>query len=178
MRRSVKANESRSRRDRKSTRLNSSHPSISYAVFCLKKKIKPHHSLSDGIGLLQLLDLAHGHSQDPGPADDRPMPEPRRAESPEGLLVNRLADKIIGAPAAALRETVRLAGRFVGDPIGTTSEAVKFAMSLRRVLTPPDTPHSPALTGSGSGYRLDTFDVAFDDLKAAGRAAGGSVNDA
>src|SRR5438876_3959815 len=31
-----------SRRDRKSTRLNSSHPSISYAVFCLKKKKKNH----------------------------------------------------------------------------------------------------------------------------------------
>src|SRR4051794_41489130 len=31
--------------DRKSTRLNSSHPSISYAVFCLKKKTKhwEHH---------------------------------------------------------------------------------------------------------------------------------------
>src|SRR5207245_9781016 len=29
----------RRRRDRKSTRLNSSHGSISYAVFCLKKKI-------------------------------------------------------------------------------------------------------------------------------------------
>src|SRR5438876_4325624 len=28
----------REMRDRKSTRLNSSHPSISYAVFCLKKK--------------------------------------------------------------------------------------------------------------------------------------------
>src|SRR5690348_18068506 len=28
------------RTDRKSTRLNSSHPSISYAVFCLKKKKK------------------------------------------------------------------------------------------------------------------------------------------
>src|SRR5690348_18005903 len=28
------------RGDRKSTRLNSSHPSISYAVFCLKKKKK------------------------------------------------------------------------------------------------------------------------------------------
>src|SRR5690554_7224263 len=28
------------RRDRKSTRLNSSHVRISYAVFCLKKKIK------------------------------------------------------------------------------------------------------------------------------------------
>src|SRR5699024_12714728 len=29
-------------RDRKSTRLNSSHVSISYAVFCLKKKKKGH----------------------------------------------------------------------------------------------------------------------------------------
>src|SRR5690348_17976293 len=28
----------RAEEDRKSTRLNSSHPSISYAVFCLKKK--------------------------------------------------------------------------------------------------------------------------------------------
>src|SRR5690348_18093709 len=30
--------------DRKSTRLNSSHPSISYAVFCLKKKKKQQHN--------------------------------------------------------------------------------------------------------------------------------------
>src|SRR5437773_6510292 len=30
------------RRDRKSTRLNSSHITISYAVFCLKKKISQH----------------------------------------------------------------------------------------------------------------------------------------
>src|SRR5260221_9952536 len=29
--------------DRKSTRLNSSHTVISYAVFCLKKKIQGHH---------------------------------------------------------------------------------------------------------------------------------------
>src|SRR2546427_3301827 len=32
-----------SRRDRKSTRLNSSHSQISYAVFCLKKKKKQKH---------------------------------------------------------------------------------------------------------------------------------------
>src|SRR5699024_11534092 len=31
-------NQSENREDRKSTRLNSSHVSISYAVFCLKKK--------------------------------------------------------------------------------------------------------------------------------------------
>src|SRR5258708_16183483 len=33
----------RMRRDRKSTRLNSSHQIISYAVFCLKKKKKNHN---------------------------------------------------------------------------------------------------------------------------------------
>src|SRR5207245_6942479 len=32
------------RLDRKSTRLNSSHGSISYAVFCLKKKNRPIHA--------------------------------------------------------------------------------------------------------------------------------------
>src|SRR2546429_5813419 len=35
----------RDRRDRKSTRLNSSHGYISYAVFCLKKKITAHDHL-------------------------------------------------------------------------------------------------------------------------------------
>src|SRR5690348_17496940 len=34
--------------DRKSTRLNSSHPSISYAVFCLKKKNRELISLRAG----------------------------------------------------------------------------------------------------------------------------------
>src|SRR5215510_11083490 len=33
-------------RDRKSTRLNSSHVAISYAVFCLKKKNKPKENIN------------------------------------------------------------------------------------------------------------------------------------
>src|SRR5690348_18109564 len=36
----VRSADRRANQDRKSTRLNSSHPSISYAVFCLKKKKK------------------------------------------------------------------------------------------------------------------------------------------
>src|SRR2546430_12170951 len=51
--------------DRKSTRLNSSHSQISYAVFCLKKKKKaPHRHHSEG---------------DDDPARDRPR---RTAEPP------------------------------------------------------------------------------------------------
>src|SRR5438034_7321700 len=37
------------RQDRKSTRLNSSHTVISYAVFCLKKKKKNINKIDDGI---------------------------------------------------------------------------------------------------------------------------------
>src|SRR5947209_14520134 len=36
-------NRAKTSKDRKSTRLNSSHANISYAVFCLKKKKKKHH---------------------------------------------------------------------------------------------------------------------------------------
>src|SRR5689334_23797105 len=39
------ANDAQTELDRKSTRLNSSHSSISYAVFCLKKKKKKQHKL-------------------------------------------------------------------------------------------------------------------------------------
>src|SRR2546422_6381394 len=39
-----RAGPARDRRDRKSTRLNSSHGYISYAVFCLKKKKSTHSS--------------------------------------------------------------------------------------------------------------------------------------
>src|SRR2546430_7948336 len=41
-------------RDRKSTRLNSSHSQISYAVFCLKKKKKNHNSLVIVVAVLYI----------------------------------------------------------------------------------------------------------------------------
>jgi WS/DGAT/MGAT family acyltransferase len=138
---------------------------------------KPHHSLSDGVGLLQLLDLAHSHCREPGPAGAASVPT-RRRESPVGLLVNRLASGAAAAPAAVARAALDTAGKFVRDPIGRSNSAAEFALSLRRVLTPPEAPHSPALIDGGAGYRLLTLDVPLDDLKAAARAAGGSVNDA
>src|SRR2546430_11399539 len=50
--------------DRKSTRLNSSHSQISYAVFCLKKKIRIQEELATGIHRL----LIHGKmSRELGP---------------------------------------------------------------------------------------------------------------
>src|SRR2546430_7602974 len=51
-------------RDRKSTRLNSSHSQISYAVFCLKKKKQNHAPTS------------HEHRQQPLPHSPHPPRDP------------------------------------------------------------------------------------------------------
>src|SRR5437660_2587050 len=47
------------RRDRKSTRLNSSHVAISYAVFCLKKKKKKRRAATTAANLDKNLDPEH-----------------------------------------------------------------------------------------------------------------------
>src|SRR5699024_197009 len=61
--------------DRKSTRLNSSHVSISYAVFCLKKKMRTRRSAAPGLGGASLgRALGHGegrHAAGPGGREDR-----------------------------------------------------------------------------------------------------------
>src|SRR2546430_3453593 len=54
-------------RDRKSTRLNSSHSQISYAVFCLKKK-KTNQDRTDSHS-----NSGHGGSQEPRPLRFDPL---------------------------------------------------------------------------------------------------------
>src|SRR5258708_12960952 len=55
------ARATRSSTDRKSTRLNSSHQIISYAVFCLKKKKRNHH--------LNIFSSSRSHSKSPDHTD-------------------------------------------------------------------------------------------------------------
>src|SRR2546430_11839784 len=50
-------------RDRKSTRLNSSHSQISYAVFCLKKKKKHHPHISPVTVHCNLTPLTNPHDR-------------------------------------------------------------------------------------------------------------------
>src|SRR2546430_7133932 len=64
-------------RDRKSTRLNSSHSQISYAVFCLKKKATITHYAMDHMARAN---VAHYHRLSAYvrhfPEDDLPVPDP------------------------------------------------------------------------------------------------------
>src|SRR5438876_4685634 len=72
--------------DRKSTRLNSSHPSISYAVFCLKKKSRrisrsaESQGASDATHSRRIRDQArlYPRGRDGDPLDPAPRPPRRR----------------------------------------------------------------------------------------------------
>jgi len=146
--------------------------------------LKVHHSLSDGLGLIQLLDIAHSRTPEPsadttGEAGERSA-APARV-SPAGVLADRLRAGVESAPADLVRASgsaLSMFGQAVRHPVGSGRRAVEFGSSLRRMLTPPGAARSPLLRDGGFGYRLVAHDVPLADLKRAGKAAGGSVNDA
>src|SRR2546430_6088275 len=74
--------------DRKSTRLNSSHSQISYAVFCLKKKIDLETSVLHQLRHLQLVSRSSGRL---------------RLDAPDLLLDIRAAPVWPSGPSAAWR---------------------------------------------------------------------------
>jgi diacylglycerol O-acyltransferase len=141
--------------------------------------LKAHHSLTDGLGMLQLLDVTHAHG--PAPSADhsaaRNVPRPVAAGS-ANPLINRVASRIATKSANIAREATGLIGRLAKDPVGYTGDALRFGRSLSRVLRPPTVQRSPLLREGGPGYRFTTLEVPLSDLKAAGKAAGGTVNDA
>ena len=139
---------------------------------------KIHHSMSDGLGLVQLLDLTHEPTPEPEAPDVGPGPLARPVETPVSLLTRRLPGLVDDTVRTGLRSSVRAIGRLATDPVGSISESVRFGASLRRVLAPPDAPRSPVLRDGGVGYRMLVHDVPLERLKAAGKAAGGTVNDA
>src|SRR5256886_2873349 len=73
-------------RDRKSTRLNSSHSQISYAVFCLKKKKEHDHEsvIGDGVDRAAVLEIDPARRQHDS-EHDKQEPQDKHREQAEVL---------------------------------------------------------------------------------------------
>ena len=146
------------------------------------------HALGDGVGVLQIaLSLLSAEAQvADDPADPAQAPAAAAVLTGGGksrfaLMRDRLVELPIDLTADALRAGVWAVGaslRAVADPRHTAGSVVGFGRSLRRLVTPPDAAPSPALRHRGTKRRLLVHEVSLDRLKRAGRAAGGSVNDA
>lgn len=142
--------------------------------------MKVHHSVIDGVGgielALRLFDPEPGSPQDePGPA-----PEPERVD-PLALLAD--AAGLVVRDSAGL--AVRMPGMAVGalwssltDPLGTVRGSLRMTRSVAKLLAPATTMLSPVMRARSARWRYEVLDVPLDDLKRAGKAAGGSLNDA
>ncbi len=115
--------------------------------------VKFHHSLSDGLGLVQLLTMAHSPTSRPSPVSHTIVAPARPVHGPLDLLSLRAKEAVAAAPGqvlAAMR--TGLAGRAL--PSSTTRRSVRYLASAKRSLSPPSVGRSPLLADAGVGNRL------------------------
>lgn len=139
--------------------------------------LKLHHATTDGLGVVQLLGMLHATRREPNRAKPQPQALPAEHDTPADLLGQQLAREASSLPRAVGRSTVA-AARALQRPDRTVRSAARFGASLRRVLGDPDGDGSPLLAGRSLSWRFSTLDVEFAPLRAAAKAAGGSLNDA
>ena len=143
--------------------------------------VKMHHALSDGVGGVQiamiLFDLeAEPTAHEPMP----PLPHIVVPRAGDGLLQVAAYDvrQLVALSGSALREGPRLVLRGLRSPVGTVRSGVELAASVYRTVRPINKTGSPLMLERGMVRRLGVLEAPLGDLKAAGRLAGGSLNDA
>jgi diacylglycerol O-acyltransferase len=143
--------------------------------------LKMHHSLTDGIGGMQLatelFDLA-ADAPEPDAGPDPPAPEtPSRAGmalEALGYDLQRVRTVTRQAISAAPGATVRA----LRHPAASACDAVRTARSIVRTVAPISETRSPVMQERRLGWHYDALDLPLDDLKRAARAADGTLNDA
>jgi WS/DGAT/MGAT family acyltransferase len=142
--------------------------------------LKLHHTLSDGMGLVEiaarLLDVERhptDHPELPGltlHAQRGPLERLRDdvvAELSRGTSWARQAVDVVATGLSDLRR----------DPERRMHQSFDLACSAGRLSVPSSAPLSPLMTGRSLSSRLDVVDFALDDVVAAARDTGGTVND-
>ena len=140
--------------------------------------VKSHHSVTDGLGAVQLMMRLHSRTADHDPHRPEP-PVPVVAEaSRAGLLAGQVADAIRSTPATALRQGIGVLGALARPWEAASLTAGRVVDAARWVGQAGAAPAgSPLVARRGGSWRFDVIDLPLNDLKAGARAAGGSLND-
>ncbi|TQS43282.1 wax ester/triacylglycerol synthase domain-containing protein [Cryptosporangium phraense] len=139
--------------------------------------LKTHHSITDGMGGMQLVTLLHSRRREPTPDKPTALPPPPEHLTGFDALREQVVERVLTLPssvAGAGRAGVSLASRVARDP----GAALGFAESLLRLAAPPACPPSPLMRARGLGRRFGTLETTVDELRAAAKSVGGSLNDA
>jgi diacylglycerol O-acyltransferase len=139
--------------------------------------LKLHHALTDGLGLRQLMSQLHSRQRAHQPDKPQPTAASPAVAGPADFVARQLKHDL-GAVPALIGGATTLTFKGFRDPIGSARSVVRYLDSARRVLSPPNVSGLPALSARGGSWQFVALDLDFDDLRAAAKAGGGSVNDA
>ena len=146
--------------------------------------MKLHHAISDGVGLVRMTEGMIERTREADPEEELAPRGPLAAgKAPTEFERLRRAARVRAQKGAdrasrlagAVRSTLKDLARNPVDTVKFISEGVK---SLARLMAPVTLPLSPVMTGRSLSNRFDTIFLPLADLKQAGKAVGGSVNDA
>ena len=133
--------------------------------------MKVHHAVTDGVGGVGLLPVFTDLEPDPAEAPTRGNGKRRRpAGRPSPSTAAQVAS--LATAAAASVQDVAM------HPGAAVTRVPRAARSTAKLLAPATTSLSPVTTGRGLDRRFEVVDVGLEDLAAAGKAVGGTVNDA
>lgn len=146
--------------------------------------MKLHHAVSDGVGLVKMTGSLMERDRDAAPpGGDRDTASSQDDPGPSGASPTR--DALRHQIETGLRRTGELAaamGRgavdFARDPSETAKGLADTAGSIARSLRPVSEPLSPLMAGRSMSVHFDTLQIGLEDLKRAGAAADGTLNDA
>jgi len=132
-----------------------------------------HHVFMDGLALARL----HERVLNPGEEHQPNKPTTARASVRRGpfrVAAEQVGRQIVGTPKAVFH-----GGRALTNAARSARSTVDYVSSLARVAgPPPKNPSSILRGGSRRMWRFGTMECQFDDLRRAGKAAGGTLNDA
>jgi diacylglycerol O-acyltransferase / wax synthase len=142
--------------------------------------IKMHHAVTDGVGAIELFKQLYDFDRD---AERGPLPP---VPSPEDVSSNDLAQRAVQRMPLTMAQNVtrrvaravRMTRQLLEQPGTALQDATKLLASAQRVLGPSPVPSSPLLRRRSLGRRFEWLEVPLADFRAAGKAAGGSLNDA
>jgi diacylglycerol O-acyltransferase / wax synthase len=137
------------------------------------------HAVTDGVGAVEMFTHIYDLERDPPPREPVPLPIPQDLSGNDlaraGL--NRLPGNILGGVWGALTGGAQVVGRALSNPVSAVGGVVSYARSSTRVMS-TTAEHSPLLRRRSLTTRSEAIDMDLRDIRAAAKAAEGSINDA
>jgi diacylglycerol O-acyltransferase / wax synthase len=142
--------------------------------------MKVHHSLTDGLGGMELALLLFDTEPDAAPSTDLPEGPARERLDPAAIVGESLA-RVGGRLAGFVRKQARAAVPSVLHttihPLTSLEDALETGRSIYRAMAPARETLSPIMKRRGLGRELDVVEVGVEDLRRAASTVGGTLND-